>query len=136
VKNDGKDAQRAFLAIMGARPNTVVERFYDQSDLRGLNKGRAVGDFPKPSDFLVTEDRNIHYAEVKSVQGAVSFPFGNIERGQSSAALRQARVGGDYRFYLFSYGLGKWFIMPATTYTAALEAGRSSVKFSELKEWL
>jgi penicillin-binding protein-related factor A (putative recombinase) len=136
MKNDGKEAQKAVLDIMQARKGVVVERFYDQSDLRGLNKGRAVVDYPKPSDFLVTEEGNIFFAEVKSVQSTTSFPFGNIEHGQKSAARRQVLVGGDYRFYLFTYGLGKWFVMPATVYANHLAAGKASVKFKDLEEWL
>ena len=134
MRNDGKEAERAFLAKM-QRPGVVIERFWDASDLRGLNGGRAVGDFPKPSDFLVTENGQIHYAEAKSVQSATSFPFANIERGQRSAALRQAAVGGCYRIYIFSYGLGQWFIMPATQLKECLDTGRSSVKFKDLITW-
>jgi hypothetical protein len=111
MKNDGKEAQKAFLDIMQARKGVVVERFYDQSDLRGLNKGRAVVDYPKPSDFLVTEEGNIFFAEVKSVQSTTSF-------------------------YLLTYGLGKWFVMPATVYANHLAAGKASVKFKDLEEWL
>lgn len=135
MKNDGKDAERAFVARIKAKAGTIIERFWDQSDLRGINKGRAVADFAKPSDFIVTEDGNIHYAEVKSVQSATSFAFANLEDGQRSAALRQAAVGGDYRFYLFSYGLGQWFIMYADVFAATLATGKSSVKFNALPRW-
>lgn len=135
MHNDGKSPEQAFLKRMKAKPGTVIERFWDQADLRALNKGRAVGDFPKPSDFLVTEDGNIHFAEVKSVQSATSFPFANIERGQKSAALRQALAGGDYRFYLFSFGLGQWFIMRAAQFAAARDAGKASIKFKDLPTW-
>lgn len=120
---------------MRKRPGVVVERFWDQSDLRGRNGGRAVGDYPKPSDFLVTQNSQIEYAEVKSVQSATSFPFSNIERGQRSAALRQAMVGGPYQFYIFSFGLGAWFKMPAKQYSELLAAGRASAKFTELEPW-
>ena len=135
IRNDGTEAQKAFLDLMAKVPGTVVERFWDASDLRGLNKGRKVNDFAKPSDFLVTHSGRIHYAEVKSVQSAVSFPFSNIETSQRSAALRQARVGGPYNFYLFSYGLGQWFVMTAQVFAETIEAGRASIKFKELPVW-
>jgi hypothetical protein len=134
VKNTGKASEKAFLERM-KRPGVVVERFWDQADLRGLNGGRAVGDYPKPSDFIVTENTRIFYAEVKSVQSATSFPFKNIEHGQRSAALRQAGAGGDYRMYLFSFDLGQWFIMSAAKFKSCLDDGRASVKFSELPAW-
>lgn len=134
MRNDGKEAERAFLARL-SRPGVVVERIRDQSDLRGINGGRAVADFKKPADFLVTENGLLSYREVKSVQSSTSFPFSNIEDGQRSAALRQAAVGGPYFFHLFSYGLGKWFIMTAEKFRAVIDDGKSSVKFKDLPEW-
>lgn len=133
--NNGKEAEKAFLERLRGTPGVIIERFYDQADLRGINKGRAVADFSKPSDFLVTEAGSISYREVKSVQSATSFPFANIEKGQRSAALRQAAVGGDYRFHLFSYGLGQWFVMTARQFAEALEGGASSIKFQDLETW-
>src|SRR3546814_19665733 len=79
-KNDGAEAQSAFFNAMRKRPGVVIERFWDQSDLRGLNGGRAVNDYSKPADFLATQNAQIEYAEVKSVQSATSFPFSTIER--------------------------------------------------------
>lgn len=135
--NDGREAQKAFVERILSLPNTVVERFYDQSDLRGLNRGRPVGDFPKPSDFLVTQAGAVGFAEVKSIQGSVSFPFGNIETGQRSAALRQAAAGAGhcYRFYIFSYGTGHWYIMDANQFAAAIKAEKKSIKLQELSKW-
>lgn len=135
TRNDGKEAEKAFIARMMATPGTVIERIYDASDLRGLNNGRPIADFKKPSDFLVTQHGLLSYREVKSVQSATSFPFANLEDGQRSAALRQAAVGGPYVFHIFSFGLGRWFLMPASTFAAAVEAGKSSIKFADLKEW-
>jgi hypothetical protein len=136
VKNDGTEAQDAFLGRWN-RPGVVVERFRDLKDLRGLNKGRQLADFAKPSDFLVCEPDGLHFAEVKSCQGGVSFPFANIEDGQRSAALKQHAIGGgkNYRFYIFSYGLGRWFVMDADKFAFTLKMGRSSVKFMELTPW-
>jgi penicillin-binding protein-related factor A (putative recombinase) len=134
MRNDGKDAEGAFLARM-KRPGVVIERFWDQADLRGLNRGRTVTDYPKPSDFLVTQDGAIHYAEVKSVQCDRRFPFKNIKDGQRSAALRQAAAGGPYRFYIFSFGLGEWFVMEARQFAEAIARGAKSILFEELTPW-
>lgn len=94
-----------------------------------------MGDFAKPSDFLVTESGRHYYCEVKSVQSAVSFPFSNIEKGQRAMALKQAVIGGPYYFYLFSFGLGEWFIMDAVSFKNAIDAGKASIKFKELPKW-
>ena len=136
VRNTGKDAEDAFVERKESQPRTVVERFYDASDLRGINKGRPVGDFPKPSDFLVTEDGATHFAEVKSTQNAKRFPFSQIEDGQRSACLRHTAAGGVYTFYIFTYGLGKWFKLPGFLFAQLLEDGAASVSFEELSEWV
>lgn len=137
MKNNGNDADAAFVARINALPNTIVQRFYDQSDLRGLNRGRPVGDFAKPADYLITIGGRVTYAEVKSVQGAVSFPFGNIEGGQKSAALRHFAIGaGDcFNFYLFSYGTSRWYIMSANVFAETLALGKKSIKLEELPLW-
>lgn len=137
MKNDGNDADSAFVARINAMPNTIVQRFYDQSDLRGLNGGRAVGDFAKPSDYIITLNGRVSYAEVKSIQGHVSFPFGNIEGGQRSAALRHAAVGaGDcFVFYIFSFGTSRWYTMSADEFAATLNEGKKSIKLEELNQW-
>jgi len=46
ARNDGTAAEEAFETLIKA---DVLYRFPDQKMLRGLNRGRAVGDFPKPS---------------------------------------------------------------------------------------
>lgn len=133
-RNDGKSAEAGFLAIMG-RQGAVVERFWDQADLRGRNGGRPVGDYPKPSDYLVTLNGLLQYAEVKSTVHKTSFSFHCIQPGQSSAALRQARVHGPYNFYIYSFHHAQWYIMPCKQYAATLAEGRASLKFEELSPW-
>ena len=133
TKNDGTAAETAFETLIKA---DVLYRFPDQKMLRGLNGGRPVGDFPKPSDYLVTKARETHYAEVKSTQSATSFSFGDIRPSQKSMALRQATVGGAYTFYIFSFGLGKWFLLGAKQFAGAIAAGRKSLKFTELSPWI
>jgi hypothetical protein len=132
AKNDGTAAEKAFETLIRA---DVLYRFPDQKALTGLNGGRRVGDFPKPSDYLITRDTATFYAEVKSVQSEVSFPFADIRPSQKSMALRQAAVGGRYDFYIFSFGLGEWFLMTEQVFAAAVAAGAKSIKFKELPRW-
>lgn len=132
AKNDGTSAEAAFEQLIEA---DVLYRMPDQKALTGLNGGRRVGDFPKPSDYIVTKAGETFYAEVKSVQSATSFPFDDIRPAQKSMALRQARVGGRYDFYIFSFGLGQWFCMPATQFAERVEAGAKSVKFKDIIPW-
>lgn len=135
-KNDGKDAERAFEAHWNAVGH--CQRFYDAADLRGRNGGRAVGDFPKPSDYLVSAPGIIlHFAEVKSVLDKKRFPFGCITDGQHNAAMKEARKGaGCFTFYIFSYHLSRWFYMTCAQYAAAIDAGARSIPFEELEPWV
>lgn len=135
-KNDGTEAQDAFVARILSQPHSWVERFRDAKDLRGINGGRAVGDFAKPSDFLVTQNGAHRYVEVKSTQNPRRFSFSQIEDGQRSMALKQAVIGGPYEFAIFSYGTGKWYIMDAATFSQAVNDNKASIKFEDLSEWL
>lgn len=136
MKNDGKDAEAAFEAYWRGK-GAIVDRFFDAAALRGLNGGKAVKDFPKPADYILTTSHgDISYAEVKSTVDPVRFSFGCLQKGQSSMALRQAMtVEGRYIFYIFSYHFGRWFLMSCKDYKAARDAGRSSMKFEELTPW-
>ena len=136
ASNDGTEAERAFVSYWDKRGH--LERFRDKKDLMGLNKGKRLADFAKPADYLVSApDTLLHYAEVKSTTNAVSFSFSKIQPGQSAAALKEHRRGpGAYTFYIFSYPLGKWFLMSCTLYAKLVDEGRRSVKFEELREWL
>lgn len=137
MANDGKQAENAWLRRMEATPRTVIERFWDARDLRGRNGGKAVADFPKPSDFLIYTSEALQFAEVKSVQSKTSFAFANIKHKQRSTALTMAAAGGGhlYTFYIFSFGLGQWFTMSANQLRAAVDDDRASLKFEELTKW-
>lgn len=131
-KNDGTAAEKAFETLIKA---DVLYRFPDAKALRGLNNGRAVGDFPKPSDYLVTRDGSTWYAEVKSCESMTSFPFADIRPSQKAMALKQAAVGGRYDFHIFSFGLGRWFTMSCEKFAEVVATGAKSVKFQELPAW-
>lgn len=132
AKNDGTAAEGAFERLIKA---DVLYRLPDQKALTGLNGGRRVGDFPKPSDYLVTKTGVTWYAEVKSTQSETSFPFCDIRPAQKVMALKQAAAGAPYTFYIFSYGLGQWFLLSARQFAGAVAAGAKSIKFKELSPW-
>lgn len=135
MQNDGKEAERAFIKHWEQVGH--IERFRDKRDLSGLNKGARLADFAKPSDFIISSPNvSLHYAEVKSTVHATRFDFGKIQTGQSAAALKEAKRGhGAYIFYIFSFPLGKWFILSCREYAAALDSGNRSVKFADLTPW-
>lgn len=135
MKNDGKEAERGFVAYWERVGH--VQRFRDMKDLMGINKGARIKDFPKPADFLVSSpDTPLHYAEVKSTLDAKNFTFNKIRPGQSHAAQKEYLSGSNaYKFYIFSYPLGKWYVMDCATYAHCLKTGRKSISFEELPLW-
>ena len=136
MRNDGKKAEEFFEQYWDTKPGADCERVTDSRALRGLNGGRAVGDFPKPSDYLVTDEGLLHYAEVKSTEKSTVFPFSCIRPEQRAKALTMASIGGPYLFYIYSFGLSKWFIMSAKVFAEAVKAERKSIKFEELVPWV
>jgi len=136
MKNDGKDAESAFEEHWTKVGH--CERVRDARDLMGLNGGKRVADFKKPSDFLVSSRVHpLHFAEVKSTVDAKRFSFDKIQSGQANAAQREYLQGsGSYIFYIFSYPLGRWFIMPCAVYAHQLKMGRKSISFEELDPWI
>lgn len=136
MRNDGKEAERAFEAYWKARGH--CQRLRDRADLVALNNDKTIKDFKKPSDFLVSSrEVPLHYAEVKSTVHKTLFEFKCIQDGQSTAAQQEYLKGHrDYTFYIFSYALGKWFIMPCDVYAHQLKMGRKSIRFEELQSWV
>jgi hypothetical protein len=136
LKNDGKEAERGFVSYWTGRGH--IQRLRDKKDLMAINGGRLVADFKKPSDFLISAPGvPLHYAEVKSCSGATSFPFSQIEDGQSSAAQQEYLKGSQsYIFYIFSYAKGQWYTMNCAQYAHQLKTGRRSIKFEELTPWV
>lgn len=135
MRNDGRKAEKFFEDYWDAKPGADCERVTDSKALRGLNGGRAVGDFPKPSDYLVCDNGLLHYAEVKSTDKTTRFPFSDIRPAQKAKALTMAAIGGPYFFYIYSFGTSKWYILPAHQFAEAVKNGRKSITLEELSSW-
>lgn len=135
MKNDGKAAEKAFVEHWHRKGH--VQRLRDKKDLMGINGGARVADFAKPSDFIVSSQNDpLHYAEVKSTVHPTLFEFKCIRPAQRAAALLEASRGhGNYRFYVFSYALGRWFTIGCELFAYHVEQGRKSLKFEELTPW-
>jgi hypothetical protein len=135
MKNDGKEAERAFTAHWDRVGH--CQRLRDKRDLMGLNGGKNVADFSKPSDFLVSSPTQpLHYAEVKSTNHESLFEFKCIRPAQRHAALMEAGRGNkSYRFYIFSYARSEWYTIGCELFSYHIEQGRKSLRFEELTKW-
>jgi penicillin-binding protein-related factor A (putative recombinase) len=89
-----------------------LHKITDTKEVTGLN-GRPTKTKKEPSDYIVTFDGIMFYAEVKGSQNETSFPFGNIQPGQLGASRRQLAAGGHYFFYILRNKTGHWHKVPA-----------------------
>jgi hypothetical protein len=133
AKNNGDASQKEFILRMEAQPKTKVFRNRDMKDLMGINRGRRVGTFPLPADYTVARQGMLFYAEVKSTSSTTSFPYGNIEAGQRSAAIMCAACGAPYFFFIQRVSDGAWFQLSGAQFAADVKAGKKSRKFEDLE---
>jgi hypothetical protein len=119
TKNTGRPSQilfESYFASLGKRG--YCHRFTDLSDLRGLNKGKALVAEAQPSDYLVVEDGEMYCAEVKSTTGK-NFSTGQIETSQRNHAKRILAAGGRYYFIIHDKQNNDWYKVPAIVFTEA-----------------
>ncbi|KGM36103.1 hypothetical protein P409_00180 [Inquilinus limosus MP06] len=107
-----------------------VHRITDTAEVRGLNKTGFTKE--QPSDFIVTENGVMYYAEVKSSSNPTSFPLSQIERGQRSAMIKQTAAGGLYFLFIHCLTKNIWFKVPAGV---VLNAPKASLPWSSLNEY-
>src|SRR5262245_53215631 len=113
-RNTGQPSQTIFEAMMTARFGTkvFVHRITDAAEVHGMNK-RAVIVKEQPSDYIVTANGDMHYAEVKSTTDD-RFKKSLIRKGQLIAARKQVAARGGYFFYVHALSISRWFKLPAS----------------------
>lgn len=140
-KNNGKTSEEIFEAYWDARgKRSYYHRLMDTADVMGRVRralGKAVpiaGLLPEqPSDYFVVDaEHGTMFAEVKSSQAKVSFPFSNIKRCQTRAAKRALAAGGQYFFFIHALAHECWFKVPAQV---ILECEGASLKWSQLEKY-
>jgi penicillin-binding protein-related factor A (putative recombinase) len=110
-----------------------VFRLPDSKEVHGrTNGGGWVRN--QPSDYIVTEDGDMYYAEVKSTFDKNKFPLKNLERGQKHAMRRQHLANGKYFVFIHRKKTDQWYKVPGGL---LLDRKDSSVNWSELSpyEW-
>lgn len=131
ARNTGKPSQEIFEATfvkLGKR--AFVYRVTDSAEVRGMSGAGYTK--RQPSDFIVTENGAMYYAEVKSTSSRTSFSFSQIEPGQWRGARQQVAAGGDYFFFIHRKATGDWFKVPARV---ILDHPRKSMTWTELQPY-
>lgn len=130
-KNTGKPSEKEFALIFAKLGKKVfVHRVVDSAEIRGrLGKGWVR---EMPSDWIVTENGVMYYAETKSTMSKVSFRVSSMTTGQKAAAKRQFAAGGLYFVFVHRLATGDWYKVPAEF---LLTSGKTTFKWAELQPY-
>lgn len=136
TKNTGKSSEQIFentlRKLYGSK--VFIQEFYDAAYLHGLNK-KPVKAPEQPADRLVTLNGQMFYAEIKSVSKGTSFPFGMIKPNQLRASKLALLAGGNYLFMVHDLQSDIFYRVPASLVLSTQEAGKQSLKWSEMEVW-
>ena len=126
------DAEAEFESWFTTKQNYCF-KFHDARQAMGAGGSRRIFTAAHPSDYIVVDKGCTFFAEVKSSQDEVSFPFASIQKSQWSGAMQTTSASGLYYFFIKSEFLGKWFRVPAYLMINMREQGHKSVKWEHLK---
>lgn len=131
-KNTGKPSEKEFVDIFKKLGKKVfVHRIMDNAEVRGRVGGtghvRAM-----PSDWIVTENGVMYYAETKSTMSKVSFKASSLTISQKAAARQQFAAGGLYFVFIHRLTTGDWYKVPADF---LLMSGKTTFKWIEFQSY-
>lgn len=127
------EAEEEFESFFPSKSQFLF-KFHDTRAAMGVTGTRNVKTTEHPSDYILTDNGVMLYAEVKSSENKTSLSFSNIQKGQWSAAIRQVAAGGLYIFFIYSFHLKMWYKVPARVLIEQQQI-RQSIKWSELSDY-
>jgi penicillin-binding protein-related factor A (putative recombinase) len=107
-------------------------KFHDARMAKGTGGSNRIFTASHPADYVVVDKGVMFYAEVKSSQDPISFPFASIQKSQWSAAMRTHSAGGSYFFFIKSEHRHCWYRVPAEVMLPLREGVSKSVKWEHL----
>lgn len=125
-----ENLMEAYWASLGK--HCTVHRFTDSADVRGLNRGKKVGAYPQPADYLVTHAGHTFLAEVKATENQKRFSLSAIRTVQMAAAKKMITARGDYYFFVCIL-YGPVYRIPASF---VLAYTGSSIAFDTIPQFL
>ena len=134
MTNTGKVSEaifEGFFLKLGKR--AFVHRVTDAAEVRGRSQGLNIIVKKQPSDYIVTANGEMFYAEVKSTEDKTAFRKSQIEDGQWVAAVKQTAAGGDYFFFVHALKSNLWYCIPAAH---LIKSEAKSWKWEELKTFI
>ena len=135
MKNTGSASEQEFERRLKAKcgKRVFIYRVTDSKEVRGRTGLKTAFTKAQPSDYIVTQDGKMFYAEVKSSNSKTSFPFSQISTVQWASAKLQLMAMGHYYFFLHNVPADLWFKVPAHV---LLTHDKKSLKWSELTTYL
>lgn len=124
-------AQQEFESWFQTKDSFCFE-FHDARIAKGTGGSNRIFTASHPADYVVVHKGAMFYAEVKSSQETVSFPFGNIKKSQWNAAIRTVVAGGSYFFFLKKEATGIWYKVPASVLIEVQSLGLKSIRWDAL----
>lgn len=141
-RNDGSYSEKEFERIMEQRMKDAPKRLFvhRMTDTKSIKQIAGQKSFAKaaPSDYLVTLDGVMFYAEVKSTSEATSFKFSCFTPSQNLAMVKQVAAGGEYNVYVHHLPTDTWYEIPAYNIVVWKQNGFKSIKWDELEvfKWM
>ena len=134
TKNDGSKSQEKFVEMMEANrgKQVYVYRMTDTKEIKGaLGTGFAKG---APSDYIVTVNGQMFYAEVKSTQEPVSFKYSSFTKAQIIGMTKQVSAGGKYNVYIHHLPSDGWYLLTGASILADMKKKIKSIKFVSIPQ--
>jgi len=136
AKNTGKPSEMAFeRRIRALGKSAWFFRFMDAAEVVGrTGKGGFIR--PQPSDYMLVIRGITIFAEVKSTTSATSFAFSLLRPTQSAMAEMIEVAGGIYKIFVHRLDTDQWYNIPYSLVRSTKAAGRSSLPWAQLEEYL
>lgn len=137
-RNDGKLAEQWFEASFKTLGKTVLLYPFEDYYQAKFNSGANSAAKAQPSDYLLTENGVLGFAEVKSSLNASSFPFADIRPLQWQFARKQTAANGVYEFFILNLNTNTWYRIKASFLLEHKDTGSKSIKWSLLEhcKWI
>lgn len=132
VVNNGADSEAAFVEMMTAnrKKSVYIFRLTDTKEIKGAMKEGFTK--ANPSDFIITYNGVMYYAEVKSTHEKVSFKYSSFTKGQIVGMTRQIAASGRYTVYIHHIPSNTWYHLDGAKVIDDLKKGIKSIKFENI----
>ena len=133
MRNDGTESEKIFKDKMKAFGKSVfLYRIPDTKEATRGGKRKTNIMRSTPSDFIITWNSVMAYAEVKSTSNPTLFSFSNFRKDQLAAMRMQIAAGGNYWIFIHCLDQNKWYWIYGQDVIKRIDKNIKSMKWSEM----